>query len=439
MKGIRLIVILLFMIPCFYGKTAEKVPLESAIAAGLKKDYNYLNTVLDQERAELQRRLSEKNKLFRLSFDGSYIYRSETMVIDFPSTQVPGGGLIPGREIEAGVNHIFDLKLSLTQPLFTGGILSNSIKVEEVQAAVQANQKTLKENEISGLIKSSYFQYLLLIRRQRSLSTLERTLHLHRQRIANLLDEGLARKTDLLETLSKIEEIQLNITDIEQAVEAERIQFHRLCGYYPEEIDDSYLEKPATHEEALSYFEETHPVLRSLQNRIEMLSLQKNIAAGKYLPQVSGFAEVHYGRPGVDYFAKEWTLYFQGGIMVTVPIFDWNRLSSEKTLIDIQKQKLENQKHQFVKDLAASLEQLFSSIRKLEEKHERLTRLIAYSEEDAALKKGLYEERQIPNVDYLAALLTREKNLLAKDEIRIQIEMIKVNINTLIGRSKEGS
>jgi hypothetical protein len=63
--------------------------------------------------------------------------------------------------------------------------------------------------------------------------------------------------------------------------------------------------------------------------------------------------------------------------------------------------------------------------------------LIALSEEDAVLKEELYEERQIPNVDYLAALLTKEKNVLARDEIRIQMEKIKVSINTLIGRNKE--
>lgn len=420
------------------GQKPGKIPLETAIAAGLKMDYNYLNTVLDLERAELQRQLSEKNKLFRLAFDGNYLYRSETIVIDSPPTQIPGGGLIPGRQIEAGVNHNFDFKLTLTQPLFTGGILSNSVKMKEVQKAVQANQKALKQNEIAGFIKSSYFQYLLLIRKKEALSTLRKTLQLHRQRIENLLSEGLARKTDLLETLSQIEEIQLNITDIEQAIDSERIQFRRLCGYNPEEIDETYREKPASQPEALSHFEDNHPVLKSLQNRIDMLSLQKKITAGKYLPQVLGFAEVHYGIPGIDYFAKKWTLYFQGGIMVTIPVFDWNRLGSEKTLIDIQKQKLENQKNQFVRDVTTSLEQLFSFLRKLEEKGDHINQLIAYSREDAALKEELYVEKQVPNVDYLAALLTREKNALALDEIRIQMEKIRVSINTLIGRSKEG-
>jgi outer membrane protein TolC len=439
MKGIRFIIFLIAVPSLMVGQNPGKISLETAISKALKQDFSYLNAVLEQRQAEMRRMLSEKDRWFRLSFDGNYLYRSETMIIDFPSTPIPGGGFIPGREVEAGVNHNFDLKLGLAQPLFTGGILSNSVKIAELQTAVQTHQKSLRINEITGFIKSSYFHYLLLIRRRESMSTLEKNLQLHRRRIVDLLSEGLARRTDLLETLSRIEEIQAGITDVEQAIDYESIRFHQLCGYDPEEIDESYQEKPTTQSEALAHFENNHPVLKSLQKRIDMLFLQKKIASGKYLPQVSGFAELHYGKPGVDYFAKEWTLYFQGGISVTVPLFDWNRLGGEKALIDIQKRKLENQRNEFMKDVTASLKQLFSALQRLQEKRVHINQMIAYSQEDAALKEALYAERQIPNVDYLAALLTKEKNVLAGEEIQIQIEKIKVSINTLIGRNMEAT
>ena len=435
---IRIFVLPMVFSSFLFSQSTGKISLETAIAEGLKKDGNYLNAVLDEERADLQWRLAAKNKLFRLGFDGNYLYRSETMVIEFAPTPIPGGGLIPGREIEAGLNHNFDLKLGLTQPLFTGGILANSVRQAEVDKTVQANQKFLMENEISGLIKSSYFQYLFLVRRQESFNTLKKTLDLHLRRIENLLDEGLARKSDLLETLSQVEEVQLNIKDTEQAVESERIHFRKLCGFNPEEIDDTYREKPASQDEAVAYFKEHHPVLKNLQNQVEMISLQKKITAGKYLPQVSGFAELHYGKPGIDYFAKKWSLYFQGGIVVTIPVFDWNRLRGEKAIQDLQQQKIVNQRNQFVREITASLENLYSVLQKLEEKRGHVMQLIAYSEEDAGLKEALYAERQIPNVDYLTALLAREKNALAAEELRIQIEKTRVGINTLIGKNKEG-
>jgi outer membrane protein TolC len=179
-------------------------------------------------------------------------------------------------------------------------------------------------------------------------------------------------------------------------------------------------------------------VLKTLQNQVDILNLQRKIVTGKYLPQINGFAELHYGRPGIDLYAKKWSIYFQGGIVLTVPVFDWNRLSIEKKLLDFQNEKLDNQKNKFVQDVTASLATLYSSLQMLEEKKNHVSQLLEYSKEDANLKKALYEEREIPNIDYLEALLTREKNGLLIQEIQIQIERVKVNINTLIGKNKEG-
>jgi hypothetical protein len=63
--------------------------------------------------------------------------------------------------------------------------------------------------------------------------------------------------------------------------------------------------------------------------------------------------------------------------------------------------------------------------------------MIAFSKEDAELKKELYEEKQIPNVDYLAALQSEKKYEAMKHELSLQIEKINVKINTLISRTKE--
>lgn len=419
-------------------QAAEKIPLRKAIEEGLKKDFEYLNALLDQQGADLRHRLSAKNKLFRLGFDASYRYQSETMVIDFPSIQIPGVFTIPSREVEAGLHHNFDFNIGLTQPLFTGGILANSTRLDEVRKAIQANQKILKTNEIVSMIKSSFFQYQILVNRKQALLILDENLNLHRQRIENLRTEGLVRKTDLLETLSKIEEIRVSISDIEQALESERIHFHKLCGHYPEEIDGTYREQSISRKDALSYFAQNHPVLKTLRNQIDILDLRRRIASGKYLPQISAVAELHYGRPGIDFFAKKWSVYFQGGIVLTLPVFDWNRLRTEKKLLDFQNEKLGNQKNKFVQDVTASLATLYSSLQKLADKKNHVSQLLEYSKEDADLKKSLYTEREIPNIDYLTALLTREKNALLIQEIQIQIERVKVNINTLIGKNKEG-
>lgn len=155
-----LVIILIIFNSFLPGQTPEKIPLDKAIEEGLKKDSEYLNSVLDQEKAEIQRHLAERRKLFRLDFDGSYIYRSETMKIDFYSGQIPKSTSFSSQPVEIGLLNNFDFNISLTQPLFTGGILTNSNKLEEVRKAEAANQTILKKN--CGYVRPSWTHCIIL-------------------------------------------------------------------------------------------------------------------------------------------------------------------------------------------------------------------------------------------------------------------------------------
>jgi len=439
-KRIMLCLVMAWLIPgpLLFGFEAQgKISLAQAIQEGLRQNAAYLDASLDLQEADLRLRLSEEDRKFRLGFDASYLYRSETMHILFPSATLPGGITIPGREIEAGLHHAYDFKLGLTQPLFTGGILSQSIKREELNQSLAAAGLTLKKNAFAGKVKSSYFRFQLLDLGRRSLLTFEETLLLHLRKIENLLAERLVPRTDLLETLSEIEKVRLSVNDFDQAIAAERIRFHRLCGFFPEQIDGSYAEESVTREEALSYFLEHHPGLAALSRREEMVAIQEKIVSGKYLPQVRAFAELHYGKPGVDFFKKEWSLYFQGGIVFSVPVFNWNRLRSDKGLLEVQARRIRNQREDLLREVTSSLDRLYASLKMLEEKGEHLSRLLELAEEEVELKDALYAERQIPNVDYLTALLARQKNALALQEVRIQTEAVRADINTLIGKNVE--
>jgi len=422
----------------FLAMNAHKqISLEQAIKHGLEMSGSYKNKFLSEKTAELRVEQSFKNKLFRLGFNANYLYKSETMTIEFPGVEIPEIISVPGQSFEAGVHHNYDLSLDLHQPLFTGGVLNNMMEMEKVRKALESNQRKLEKNSIVELIKSTFFDYHILKSRKKAVLSLQKSLKLHSQKLTNLFEEGLVKKTDLLETKKSLEQTEMDVIGLDQAIEKVRIDFHQMCGHYPEEIKRGYQEEERSKDQALEYFKMSHPVLKTLQHQRDILELQKKIAEGKYLPSINGFAELHYGKPGIDFFEKEWSLYFQGGVTLTIPVFDWNRCSGEKRILDLNIQKLENQKNDFIKEIVNTLDQLYSTKKWLNQKKDSIENMIEYSKEDAELKEGLYKEKQISNKDYLAALQGKRKYDAMMDEIILQIEKIKIRINTLISRTKE--
>jgi len=414
--------------------TERYIQLQEAIENGIKIDLHYQNRQIDAEMAELERQKAKFKKFFSLDFAASYLFKSQQMEISFPAMSPVTAAVTTGNVIKAGAKNNFDFKLSLVQPLFTGNILSNSVEIEKFKKMRENYNVDLRKIEISGAIKSSYFTYKLLKSKQKSLKLLMKNLKLHLKRITDFYNEDLIKKTDLLETKIKLAESKIKISDLNQLIEEEKINFKKLCDFNVEDIEKNYDEKIESFEDSLKFLINRHPVLRVIDENRKIMELRKKLVSGSYLPHLNGFAELHYGKPGIDFFKNEWSVYFQGGLNINWNIFDWNQKKQDKKILDMSIQKLTNNKKDIVDDASKKLRQLYSKKRSLENQLELVEQLVSSSSEDVLLKKEMYNEQQISNLDYLSAMLEKESYQTRKSEVSIQISIVKLNINALIGR-----
>lgn len=414
-----------------------EVTMEQAIREGIKLSYNYKNHMLETRALELAKKNALMNKMFNLTSGASYLFKSAQMEITLPDMNPALGVVIPGSSMLVGAKHNFDVKLSLSQPIFTGNILTNMVKLETVKIAVEENRAQLSKIETAAEIKGSYFNYRLILNRLRSLESLLKQLQLHQGKLQNYFREDLIKKSDLLETEAKIQEQSLNLRDLQNLLENEKINFKTLCGFDIEAVEKNYSEKNIDYTQAFTDFKSSHPVLKTLDESIAGFNIREKMVNGAYLPQIGGFAEIHYGRPGIDFFRNEWSLYFQGGFSIDVRIFDWNKRKRDVKIIRFGIEKIENEKNDFIKEGEKRFKQLFAAKSTAEAKLAAVEKLVQIAAEDISLKEGLLKEQQIDNIDYLSALTRKESYDSLRNTILAQLELIKVNINQLIGKFEE--
>lgn len=391
-----------------------------------------------EERAAAVARLSAlRQKYFSAVFGGSYRYSSDKVEVtagDFPFPLGPG--VPPGQVLLSAPGHAVDLKLALQQPLYAGGALSQAVRIEERRELSERELTRLKRVELAGAVKSSYFNYRLYCRKRDSLNALLERLESHLRKVENLYAEELARRADLLETRSRADEARLGLEDVGQLIAAEAVRFRSLCGHDPGEVDfqaGGRREFAAARDTFLS----GHPLLSSLDEKASQARLRKKVVSGAYLPQVGAFAEVHYGRPGQNFFRDRWTLYFIGGLSVSLPVFNWNRRGRDLELADIALRQLEDRRADFVRENERALRQLFLQLESLERKRALLDRLEAAAAEEAVLKEKLYEESQIDHSDLLAAMAGQERYRADRGGLDEQLELLAAGIDTLVGSCEE--
>lgn len=410
-----------------------KIPLQMAIEKGIRLNIPIKNSLIEEKKQKLEKKNEKVKKLFTINFNSSYFFKSDQMEIEFPDSQLNNGITLPGEAIIVGARHNYDFKLTFSQPLFTGNIIGNSVKIKNTQITLAENNTQLNIIEITSQIKTSYFHYRLLTSKLNSLEILVNKLNLHQQKLHDFYKENLAKKSDLLETASRIQEQLINLEEIKNLIHKEKINFEVLCGINIDDICDDYSEESKNYQESLSDLQQYHPFLQFLDNRLKVLIYQKKIIKGEYLPHLNCFGELHLGKPGINYFKNEWAFYFQGGIRLDIKLFDWHKQKRNSEIINYSMEKIINKKKDFIKEREKYLKQLYKSKKSTEKKLSIIKNLIQIAQEDVQLKEELFREQQISNIDYLTSLKTKERYLSMENEFRQQFELIKANINKLTG------
>jgi len=416
--------------------TRSKVPLHQAVQNALETNLVLKNLQLETERFALEAQQSAKQKLFTLSGLGNYFFKSQTPFLELPISSPLAGGPSPLR-IEGGLKHNYEFGLAVNQPVFTGGRLSTTAQLYRSGELAAAHQVSLYSNQIASTVKLLYFNYHRLQAQKNSLLALKEKLSFHEKKTESLVEAQLARRLNLVETKEKIEELTASLLDLEQSLEAVRVNFHRLSGYFPEDIEADYQEPEISLEEALAYFEQNHPQFRIFQERTNQLELQKKIVRASNWPQISAVAELHYGQPGLNFFKKEWSFYATAGLAIQFRLFDWQQSRSEIEILSLAEQKIQNEKEDFILETKQELEKLFAQKKILSEKLKHLQAIISLAEEEVKLKEQLSQENLLPHLDYLAALHSLEQNKWAQVELLFQIEEIKLKIHSLIGQAQK--
>ena len=415
-----------------------RVTLSRAVADAWAINRGLDSQKLEEQAAAVARQTALRRKSFTLRFNGGFRYSSDNIEVKAGDFPFPLGPLISADTvILATPNASFDLNLSLLQPLYTGGLLAAAVQMETARGAAEKELTRLKRVELAGRVKASYFNHLLLERKRDSLNSFLAGLDLHLKKVENLHAEEQVRKSDLLEARAKADEVRLNLHDLEQLMAAEAVQFRSLCGHEPDEVDFHPGADAPAFAAAWEYFLSRHPLLRSLDGRAAQVAARKRSAAAAYLPQVSAFAEAHYGRPGQNFFLNDWTLYFQGGLNFSLPVFNWNQRGRDLELAAIAGRKLENQRADFLRDSERELRRLYVTLESSARKLAILDGLALNAAEEVSLKEALYEEKQIDHTILLAAMANQERYLSNRGETLAQIEMLKAAIDTVIGRCEE--
>ena len=295
-----LIAVLISLASACPASAGMSLDLEQAIEMSLEHSYGVKSSLHDSIAASHDYKAARSLRFPTLSLDASSYYIDEIPSVEFP--------FMGERQLGVRDNYQADFRLSL--PLFTGGRISNRIKMSREN--VQAKSLALAARQLNTAYNCRKAYLGLMLARAIASSaeaSLER-IKIIRQDVSNLHASGLADSVDILEAELAYQKGLQMLAEKQTLERNAAISLNRVLGL-PEDMEISPTEEipapPSSDTQAWKSPERINrPELSVLDNRVRTAEYLSRLNKADYFPSLSGFVGYSVGKPNKDFFDNEW-------------------------------------------------------------------------------------------------------------------------------------
>lgn len=245
------------------------------------------------------------------------------LTLDLPALGAPMS--FQGTDIRYGAS------LTLLQPIYTGGLILESIRMAELKQSLAINQE---EAVRSAVCYQTDIQYWSTVARWEIVQVAED----FRNSIASLVETirervevGLTDPQDLLMAEVKLNEADYQLLQAKNNFETGRMALNSLIGFkldHPTEVGRTI--PPVIPLPALKGLDGSHrPELKIAHDRIKMAESSLKLNDAKYKPQFYVGLDGSYSTPGYN-FRKDLDPNYAVYAKLSIPILEWGKRKNEK-------------------------------------------------------------------------------------------------------------
>lgn len=365
---------------------------------------------LIQEIGHLKTEQAVTNWYPSLDLNGKVSYQSDVVTIALANENVP----VAFPEVP---HDQYGLNVDISQTIYDGGMTRQMKNYEQAAIAADLQQIEVDLYGLKGKVNQYFFAVLALQENIKNLEIHLETLQARAKVVRLAIDQGA-----MLNSEARIIDVEvLNIKQSTLELESRKKSFmdalRVLCG---EEIQaDIKLEFPVFEGVDGDVPDRPEHLLFDLKKA--SMEAGKELAVSKRMPVLYAFGQTGYGKPGYNMLSGEWDFYYMVGAGLRWNIWDWNKSSRDRQLIEQQQLILDNQRSSFDKELESLRVQEVANIEQYKKSmllEEEVLRLREEISADAALK---LENGTITATDYITEL-----NKASISRIKLAIQQVNL-------------
>lgn len=371
--------------------------------------------------SELKLGNNQVSNLPQLMLNAQASYQSDVTQVDIS---------VPGVTIPEPAKDQYKMYLDARQNIWDGGLVKAGEILEKAQ--YQTNQQGVEVElyKIQEQVNNLFFNSFILQENLNILKRKQETLESKKLRMESGVRNGRMLQSNLDQILAELIRVRQQQIELQSDRETMLAALAILTGRQTNDLQNLVIE--ASDVDLGAPLE--RPELNYFEKQDETLAASSVLIKKKRNPQVYGFGQAGYGRPGLNMMKDDFNTYYLVGVGMNWKVFDWKSSQREREVVELQKQMVGTRQQEFERNVQVALDQEYRKIVQLKKILESDRELIALQEQITKSSSSKLENGAITTSDYIQDLNAEMTARITFETHKVQLEAAKISYRNIQGK-----
>ena len=335
----------------------------------------------------------------------------------------------------------------LRQPIYMGGAIIAANKIADFGEQLADNDLNMQTQATLYSIDHAYWMVVSLKQKQKLATSYRNLVKKLDEDVHKMIKQGVATTADGLKVDVKVNEADMQITQVEDGLALSKMLLCQLCGIPMDQdiqladedketlvlsgqAEDLQQQQAAASDSAMT----TRPELKMLQNTVDISKQGVKLVRAAYLPHVALTGGYMISNPNVfNGFQRKFTGVWNIGVLVQVPVWNWfdgaYKVRAAKAASTIAQMNLDDSREK----IHLQITQSQFKVKEAKKKLNMAQKNIKSAEENLRCANLGFKEGVMEITDVMAAQTAWQQAQSQKIDAEIDVKLTQVGLNKALG------
>lgn len=337
--------------------------------------------------------------------------------------------------------NVFAASVMLRQPIYMGGAITAANRMAEINQQLVANEEqNVTENTLKN-IDDVYWTVVSLSQKQKLATSYRDLVQKLSDDVHKMIGEGVATKAVGLQVDVKVNEADMQLTQVDNGVALAKMLLCQICGL-PTDSDVTLADEG---KDVLPYSTTVEDIgneaalgnrseLKMLENAIQISEQSTKLVRAAYLPQVALTGGYLLSNPTVfNGFERKFGGMWNVGVMVRVPVWNWfegeYKVRANRAATTIATMELDEAREK----IELQLEQCRFKLKEADKRLAMATKNLSSADENLRCANVGFREGVMEATDVMAAQTAWQQAQSQKIDAEVDVKLAQVALRKALG------